>query len=178
KSRISNGREPARMDQIAGKHDADTRRMELRGIVRLAGEVIAKYWPMRTFIHHNPLHGLEYLPFHEAVRHGQKFLGGHGYLSGATFRGFLRSGRICVPHLDEALRPLARHEAITFGSCRIAHQEVLRAYLTHGLCATTHEPLGAVLSDGSDEGFITVLAQHLAPAVRDVPIEEQIASTV
>ena len=35
--------------------------MELRGIVLLAGEVIPHYWPARTFVHHNPLHGLEHL---------------------------------------------------------------------------------------------------------------------
>jgi uncharacterized protein YbcC (UPF0753/DUF2309 family) len=164
------------VEQVTIKHHADTRRMELRGVVRLAGEVIAKYWPMRTFIHHNPLHGLEYLPFHEAVRRGQKFLGGRGYLSGATFRAYLRSGRILLHHLDEALKPLTRDEVITFGPCRIAHQEVLRACLTHGLCANTHEPLGALLFDASNEGIIRLLAQHLAPAVHDVPVQEQIAS--
>jgi uncharacterized protein YbcC (UPF0753/DUF2309 family) len=166
------------VEQVTGRHDTDTRRMELRGVVRLAGEVIAKYWPMRTFIHHNPLHGLEYLPFHEAVRRGQKFLGGRGYLSGATFRASLRSGRLSLRHLDEALKPLARDKAITFGSCRIAHREVLRACLTHGLCAATHEPLGALLYDVSNGEIIRLLARHLAAAVHDVPIEEQIASTV
>jgi uncharacterized protein YbcC (UPF0753/DUF2309 family) len=166
------------VEQITGRHDADTRRMELRGVVRLAGEVIAKYWPMRTFIHHNPLHGLEYLPFHEAVRRGRKFLGGRGYLSGTTFRASLRSGRISFHHLDESLRLVARDEAITFGSCRMTHQEVLRACLSHGLCAPTHEPLGALLCDVSNEEIVRLLAQHLVPAIHDVPIEEQIASTV
>jgi uncharacterized protein YbcC (UPF0753/DUF2309 family) len=152
--------------------------MELRGVVRLAGEVIAKYWPMRTFIHHNPLHGLEYLPFHEAVRRGRTFLGGRGYLSGDTFRACLRSGRISLHHLDEVLQPLARDEAIMFGSCRMRHREVLRACLSHGLCAAMHEPLGALLCNVSNEGILRGLAQHLAPAIHDVPIEEQIASTV
>ena len=45
--------------------DLEARRMELRGTIRLASEVIAQYWPMRTFVHHNPLHSLEYLPFTE-----------------------------------------------------------------------------------------------------------------
>ena len=75
------------MDQIKRTVDPDTRRMELRGIVRVAGEVIAQYWPMRTFIHHNPLHSLEYLPFEATVRHGEKFLGGYGYVSGKTSEG-------------------------------------------------------------------------------------------
>jgi uncharacterized protein YbcC (UPF0753/DUF2309 family) len=48
--------------------DLEARRMELRGTIRLASEVIAQYWPMRTFVHHNPLHSLEYLPFTETVR--------------------------------------------------------------------------------------------------------------
>jgi hypothetical protein len=60
--------------------------MELRGIVKLAGEVIAQYWPMRTFVHHNPLHSLEYLPFDETVRRGKQFMGGNGYLPGRMYR--------------------------------------------------------------------------------------------
>ncbi len=39
--------------------------MELRTLIRLASEIIAYYWPMRTFVHHNPLHGLEDLPFEQ-----------------------------------------------------------------------------------------------------------------
>jgi uncharacterized protein YbcC (UPF0753/DUF2309 family) len=39
--------------------------MELRALIRLASEIIAYYWPMRTFVHHNPLHGLEDLHFEE-----------------------------------------------------------------------------------------------------------------
>ena len=48
-----------RMDQLDPSIADATRRMEIRGVVKLAGEVIAQYWPMRTFVHHNPLHGLE-----------------------------------------------------------------------------------------------------------------------
>ena len=82
------------MERIETTIASETRRMELRGIVRLAGEVIARYWPMRNFVHHNPLHSLEYLPFDETVRRGRKFLGGQGYLSDETYRGYLRAGRI------------------------------------------------------------------------------------
>jgi uncharacterized protein YbcC (UPF0753/DUF2309 family) len=133
---------------------------------------------MRTFVHHNPFHSLEYLHFEETVRRGRKFLGGHGYLSGETYRGYLRSGRIRLDHLDEALQPLARDEHVTVGPCRIAHREVLRACLTHGLCAAADEPLDVLLDHGSSEALATGLADHLAPAVRAPTVEERIATVV
>ena len=36
------------MEPIDPSIDIESRRMELRGVVRLAGEVIAQYWPMRN----------------------------------------------------------------------------------------------------------------------------------
>ncbi|HEY3196846.1 MAG TPA: DUF2309 domain-containing protein [Nitrospirales bacterium] len=166
------------MDQIKRTGDPDTRRMELRGVVRVAGEVIAQYWPMRTFIHHNPLHSLEYLPFETTVRRGQKFLGGYGYVSGRNFRGYLRSGRILFRHLDEAIQRLAHNQSVTVGPCRIAHQDVLRACMTHGLCATTPEPLDVLLNPGSNEELVFALADHLTAALTAPTIEDRIATDV
>ena len=85
----------------------DAQRMEVRSYVELAGEVIAQYWPMRTFIHHNPLHGLESLPFHQAVARGAELFGGHGYLSNEMFREYLHRGRIQLDEVRAALQPLA-----------------------------------------------------------------------
>ena len=51
------------VDQITTAPYSETQRMQLRGLIRLSSEIIAYYWPMRTFVHHNPLHGLEDLPF-------------------------------------------------------------------------------------------------------------------
>jgi len=148
--------------------DLETRRMELRGIVRLASEVIAQYWPMRTFIYRNPLHSLEYLPFQESVRRGEKFLGGRGYLSGDTFRSYLRSGRIQVHHLEDALQPLTRDEHVTVGPCRIAHRETFRACLTHGLCAPSDEPLYALYDHGCNREMFALFAGQSA-ATRKSP---------
>ncbi len=166
------------MEQIKRPIDPDTRRMELRGIVRLAGEVVAQYWPMRNFIHHNPLHSLEYLPFEETVRRGRTFLGGHGYLLDETYREYVRSGRIQLRHLDEALQPLARDQYVTIGPCRIVHQEVLRACLTHGLCATTDQPLDTLVDHGSTDELLQALTEHLAPTVKAPTVEDQIATAV
>ena len=82
------------MESLEYVPDMESRRMELRAVVRLAGEVIAQYWPMRTFVHHNPLHSIEYLPFEEAVKRGKQFLGGNGYLPSHLYREYLKAGRI------------------------------------------------------------------------------------
>ena len=103
------------MDQLDPSIAEAARRMEIRGVVKLAGEVIAQYWPMRTFVHHNPLHGLERFPFEDTVRRGKQFMGGSGYLSGNQYRTYLKSGRIQLQHLDAALQPFAREEQVSLG---------------------------------------------------------------
>src|SRR5512147_548393 len=104
------------MEPVARSIDIETRRMELRGVVKLAGEIIAQYWPMRTFVHHNPLHSLEYLPFEETVRRGKQFMGGNGYLSGHLYRDYSKSGRIQSRHLDDALKSLIHDKHVVIGS--------------------------------------------------------------
>jgi len=137
--------------------------MELRGVVRLAGEVIAQYWPMRTFVHHNPLHSLEYLPFEETVRRGKQFMGGSGYLTGELYRRYVRSGRIRLEHLDDVLRPLMQDARVTVGPRTVSHGEVLRACLTEGLGSPSVEPLDSQLPDPSH-----VLIERLAARLESV----------
>ncbi|TAJ26565.1 MAG: DUF2309 domain-containing protein, partial [Nitrospirae bacterium] len=166
------------MDQVGTALGIETRRMELRGMIRLASEVIAQYWPMRTFVHHNPLHSLEYLPFDETVKRGQQFLGGTGYLPSEVYRGYLRSGRILHRHLDDALAPLAQDRHLTLGPCHISHHEVLRACLTHGLSAPLDEPYDALMGRGLEAHQIEALADRLATVLSASTVHERIATTV
>ena len=69
-------------------------RDQVRQIVLNASEPIAPFWPMRSMVAQNPLHGLEYLPFDQAVRKGKDLLGGNGYLANEEYRQFYQSGRI------------------------------------------------------------------------------------
>src|SRR4026208_76480 len=109
------------MESLDSSINVETRRMELRGVIRLAGEVIAQYWPMRTFVHHNPLHSLEYLPFEETVRRGKQFMGGSGYPPGELYRQYLQTGRIRSEHLDAVLAPLTQHDRIIIGARTLTH---------------------------------------------------------
>src|SRR5207245_3591701 len=95
---------------------SETRRMQLRGLILLSSEIISQYWPMRTFVHHNPLHGLEDLHFEDAVRRGHQLLGGKGYLSNELFRGYVRSGRIRPHHIDAALKTLVHDKHVALGA--------------------------------------------------------------
>ncbi|HEY6084760.1 MAG TPA: DUF2309 domain-containing protein, partial [Nitrospira sp.] len=153
------------------------RRMELRGIVHLAGEVIAQYWPMRTFVHHNPLHSLEYLPFEETVRRGKQFMGGNGYLPSQQYRAYLKSGRIRLDDLDAALKPLVRDSDVLIGSRKVTHGEVLRACLTAGLCDPAVEPLENDLPDPSKD-LIDQLSAKLMSVLRTRDLRERIGNIV
>jgi uncharacterized protein YbcC (UPF0753/DUF2309 family) len=165
------------MAELEQGSDIESRRMELRGIVRLAGEVIAQYWPMRTFVHHNPLHGIEYLSFEEAVRRGKQFLNGNGYLPSHVYRKFLRAGRIHPHHLDGALKPLAIDKRVLLGTHTVTHATVLRACLAEGLCSPVNEPLDDQLSDPSRR-LIDNLAARLKPVMVFPDLAEQIDTTV
>jgi uncharacterized protein YbcC (UPF0753/DUF2309 family) len=111
-------------------------RVRLRSQIALAAEIIAPFWPMRTFISRNPLHGLEHLPFDEAIRRAQKLLGGEGYLSNETYRKFYRRGRMTLEEISESI--LTREPALISGKviqalCRpIEPIELLRLHLIHG----------------------------------------------
>ncbi|MCF7989960.1 MAG: DUF2309 domain-containing protein [Thiohalocapsa sp.] len=70
------------------------KRLKIRSMVSMAGEFLPFFWPMRSFIHHNPLHGLEYLPFEQAVEQATRLFHARGYLPRAQYQRFLREGSI------------------------------------------------------------------------------------
>lgn len=69
-------------------------RLKIRSTVLIAGEVIPYYWPMRTFIHYNPLHGLERLPFEQAVEEGARLFHARRYLPRMQYQRYLAAGKV------------------------------------------------------------------------------------
>ena len=87
-------------------------RERLRQNISEASEPIAPFWPMRTMVAQNPIHGLEYLPFDQAVRKGKQLLGGNGYLANEEYRQFYRDGRITPESLNQAFQRIGpSHES-------------------------------------------------------------------
>lgn len=61
-------------------------KLSIRSQVYVAGEAIPFFWPMRSFIHHNPLHGLEKLPFEKAVKVAKKLFHARTYLTRGEYQ--------------------------------------------------------------------------------------------
>ncbi len=76
------------------------RRLRIRAMVHMAGEPIPFFWPMRTFIYHNPLFGLEHLPFADAVREGQRLFRARGWLPRSLYQRYLARGHVDVETLE------------------------------------------------------------------------------
>lgn len=143
----------------------ETQRMELRSHVNLAGEVIARLWPMRTFISRNPLQGLEELSFDAAVTRGEQLFGGKGYLTEEAFRDAFRRGRIHIGNVDAVLQPLVSDKAILFGDRRVSQLDVLRASMVEGLRLPDPSgggPSSTVAAElGEDPAVVEAIAQWI-----------------
>ena len=69
-------------------------KLSIRSMIYVASEQIPFFWPMRTFIHHNPLHGLEDLPFDQAVQEGKRLFHGRVFLRRPVYQHYLEQGKI------------------------------------------------------------------------------------
>ncbi len=96
--------------------------------------LLAGQGPISTFVHHNTLHGLQHLPFEEAVVEAHRILGGRGYLPNEQFRGFYARGRISDDDIAAAFesRPFPE-ESVAVGERRIEAAEIRRVHLLRGI---------------------------------------------
>ena len=83
------------------------RKLGIRSMVYVAGKPIPFFWPMRSFIHHNPLHGLEHQPFDQAVVDARKLFHARTYLTRTQYQHYLQQGKVCRDTLVEASARMA-----------------------------------------------------------------------
>lgn len=91
---------------------------------RLA-QILPVQAPLADFVHRNPLHGFQHLPFPEAVKQAQELTGAGGYLSAQQFRRYYATGRISRDDLDTVLAAEKQLEAKAV-VLRTAEQAVTR----------------------------------------------------
>ncbi len=124
------------MSTITEKSLSPEDRDQVRKIVLKASEPIAPFWPMRTMVAQNPIHGLEYLPFDQAVRKGKELLGGNGYLSNAEYRQFYQNGRITPEGFERAFSRVGprvdKEDSVAVGSRKITSKNVWQLHVLFG----------------------------------------------
>jgi uncharacterized protein YbcC (UPF0753/DUF2309 family) len=87
--------------------------LKIRSMIYVAAEPVPYFWPMRAFIHHNPLHGLEAMPFERAVAKGASLFHGQTYLPRTVYQQYLAQGKIDEAQLaQEVDRFLAQRDNI------------------------------------------------------------------
>ena len=104
-------------------------------LVEEAAEPISQFWPMKGFVHHNPIHGFEHLPFDEAIQQAKTLFGAEGYLPNAEYRGFVKTGRINERNIDRAFVRLGPKTDASFSlaSRIITAAEVQKIHLLYGI---------------------------------------------
>jgi len=140
---------------------------EIHELVEQSSKVIAHFWPMTGFVHHNPLHDLVEHPFQEAIRISNRFTGGQGYLPNEQYRELVKSGRISTEHLDTAVRAFARDEELEVGGRNVSHFDVIRAHLLEGITEPSDDTIEALVDRAPNRAWIRTMAGRIDPKVEE-----------
>ncbi|MCP5230970.1 MAG: DUF2309 domain-containing protein [Zoogloeaceae bacterium] len=161
----------------AGRH------LRVRALAYVAGEPVPFFWPMRSFIHHNPLHGLEHLPFATAVEKGAKLFHARGFLPRHVYQGYLADGRIdAVALATEVERFVAMRAPIETVDLKAWLTALLREerepVIAHGTIADVDD-VHAALHPGQGGERSPLEAATLIPMLRDTllgdrPVQEAV----
>jgi len=73
----------------------------------VASEPVPLYWPMRTFVHNNPLYGLEHRPFSEAVDEARRLFHADVYLPRTQYQRYRVEGKVNEAVLAAETREIA-----------------------------------------------------------------------
>jgi len=111
--------------------------LRIRSTIHIAAEPIPFFWPMRTFIHHNPLHGLEHLPFGEAVEEGRRLFHGRVYLPRRIYQEYVASGKVDRDSLRAGIRRFVQKRDAIPGIDLTTWLETLALEVPDPICAQT-----------------------------------------
>jgi uncharacterized protein len=113
-----------------------------------AAHLLPSQAPIQVFVHHNTLHALEVLPFHEAVLDGATLYGCQPYLPEDRYRAKLARGRIRVEDLSAVLIDDLGDEADRLVSFLATRYHLRLAMLQYPLHVGSDAELAWLLSEG------------------------------
>lgn len=110
---------------------------KLHTLIEEAAEPVSQFWPMKGYVSHNPLQGLEHLSFDEAFKQAKGLFGAEGYLPVGEFRSLFETDRIKAESVECAMARVGpkSDESIAVASRTITAQEVNRLHLIYGIDA-------------------------------------------
>lgn len=129
--------------------------LKIRSTIHVAAEPIPYFWPMRTFIHHNPLHGLEHLKFEEAVEEGKRLFHGRVYLPRKIYQQYFSEGKVDEESLLSGIRRFVSRQEDIPGIDLNAWLEKLLLKVPEPICAK---------NDFADEADIYAALNQQPPA--------------
>jgi uncharacterized protein YbcC (UPF0753/DUF2309 family) len=109
--------------------------LKIRSTIHVAAEPIPFFWPMRTFIHHNPLHGLEHLKFSDAVEEGRRLFHGRVYLPRRIYQQYHSEGKVDRNSLRAGIRRFVAKQQSVSGIDLNAWIEALTLQVPNPICA-------------------------------------------
>jgi len=109
----------------------------LNDLIAEAVEPVSQFWPMKGYVSHNPIQGLEHLPFDEAFQQAKGLFGAEGYLPLPEYRDLFQSGRITAAGLDSAMSRVGPNstESLALSARTVSVSEVHKLHLLHGIDA-------------------------------------------
>ncbi|MCA9544488.1 MAG: DUF2309 domain-containing protein [Myxococcales bacterium] len=135
-------------------------RARIEAAVAHASHLVPSQSPLDRFVHHNPLHHFEELPFEVAVERAAELFGNAPYWSEAAYQAEYRRGRIQDDDLDWAIARAAPEDApLGVGVTRHA---LMRAMLEHPVAALNGPALAWHLAETD---VLTVARPGLRPEV-------------
>src|SRR5437764_2934917 len=134
---------------LHGSRDSGSPDHPLTCVIDRLAHLLPAQGPISIFIHHNPLHAFEHLPFEEAVERAGAELGCEPFLDESRYRGKLASGRILARDVEALL-----HEELgARGAGDVAGAgsrfELWRAVVLHGIPAAAGRELSWILEETS-----------------------------
>lgn len=127
--------------------------------------------PIKDFIHHNTLHAVQYLPFHQGVATAAKVFGARSYLPIADYQARYQQGRIPDFALDWAIAQthssaqeatqlrkqlFEDHPSLHYPPVSLANHGIRNRWLTHlevDLNSLAHPTVFRLLSNFLDQGI-------------------------
>jgi uncharacterized protein YbcC (UPF0753/DUF2309 family) len=76
----------------------------INALIENAVDLFHNFWPMTSFIHHNPLHGFENMHFEKAIKKAGVYFHNKKFLSREQYQEFYKQGKIKVNKLEDEIR--------------------------------------------------------------------------